>query len=336
MTFVCGGAAAQAAIDTTHFDAVVSDMRMPGVDGEAVLKHAFARSPHTVRIVLSGQTDTAAARRLIHVAHQFLAKPCDGDELVRCIQRCLALASLLDDPALRAVVGGLGQVPTCPAMFARLTELLSAPDVGLDAIAECIESDPAVGAKVLHVARSGFFAQRQPVTSIARAVTLLGTEIVKGIVLSAEVFQSAKAGARAEAFMAHSLATARILRHSTRSSEAFCCGVLHELGELVLLHRFGRDHEALLDEGAGDPARIAALECARYGVGHGRVGAYLLGLWGILPAFVEAIASQDSPGEPDELSAALRSACALARRAATLEEPLEPPILGSRPQGTAC
>src|SRR4051812_44920496 len=75
--FVDGGAAALSALESETYDVVVTDMRMPGVDGAAVLNAARERDPSIVRIVLSGQADEAAALRVVRVAHQFLAKPCD-------------------------------------------------------------------------------------------------------------------------------------------------------------------------------------------------------------------------------------------------------------------
>src|SRR5215217_6257296 len=75
--FADGGAAALLQLETESFDVVVTDMRMPSVDGAAVLNAVKDRAPGTVRIVLSGQADEAAAMRVVGVAHQFLAKPCD-------------------------------------------------------------------------------------------------------------------------------------------------------------------------------------------------------------------------------------------------------------------
>src|SRR4051812_7111240 len=76
MTFVAGGEAAMAELLASSYDVIVSDMRMPGMDGATLLTRVLEDYPHMVRIVLSGQTEEEVARRMVHVAHQFLSKPC--------------------------------------------------------------------------------------------------------------------------------------------------------------------------------------------------------------------------------------------------------------------
>src|SRR5688572_14904441 len=81
MTFVAGGREAIAELAQREFDVVVSDMRMPYVDGAAVLKQVQVTQPNAVRVILSGHTEMEAALRTIPVAHQFLSKPCDAAAL---------------------------------------------------------------------------------------------------------------------------------------------------------------------------------------------------------------------------------------------------------------
>ena len=77
-------------LEHTSFDVVVSDMRMPGMDGAELLAQVFAASPHTVRIILSGHAEREARDRALCVAHEFLGKPCTRDDIIGCIERVLA------------------------------------------------------------------------------------------------------------------------------------------------------------------------------------------------------------------------------------------------------
>jgi len=71
------GVEALALLDAQPADVIVTDMRMPAMDGARLLSIVKERAPDTIRIVLSGQTDHATALRVIPLAHQFLGKPCD-------------------------------------------------------------------------------------------------------------------------------------------------------------------------------------------------------------------------------------------------------------------
>src|SRR5271166_7105540 len=81
MHFVLGGEAALQACEASSFDVVISDMRMPGMDGATLLGHIRDRFPNTARIILSGYSEVALVARSVHVAHRFLTKPCNAAEL---------------------------------------------------------------------------------------------------------------------------------------------------------------------------------------------------------------------------------------------------------------
>src|SRR5271169_5343602 len=82
MHFVDSAEAALRALDEKPFDVVVSDMRMPKMDGAQLLELVKQRHPDVIRMVLSGQSSRAAVLRSLAPAHQFLSKPCDPQELV--------------------------------------------------------------------------------------------------------------------------------------------------------------------------------------------------------------------------------------------------------------
>jgi YesN/AraC family two-component response regulator len=91
MAFVGGGAAALEEMKTAPFDVVVSDVRMPGIDGVELLRRVKDDYPSTARIVLSGHTDPESMRKLSPIANRFLTKPCDSDTLRSAIQRVCEL-----------------------------------------------------------------------------------------------------------------------------------------------------------------------------------------------------------------------------------------------------
>src|SRR5258706_6349527 len=125
MTFAASGAAALGALEAQPIDLIVSDVRMPGMDGGQLLTVVKQRWPTTVRIIVSGYSDPVQAVRLTSIAHQYVAKPCDARELENIIDRCFHLQALLSQESLRRVVGRIGSLPAMPKTYARLQTALS-------------------------------------------------------------------------------------------------------------------------------------------------------------------------------------------------------------------
>ena len=91
MVFAAGSDAALAELAQGSFDVIVSDMRMPGIDGAALLEEVKQRSPATIRIMLSGSVDPDAMERASYSVDELLGKPCDARTLRAAIERLLNL-----------------------------------------------------------------------------------------------------------------------------------------------------------------------------------------------------------------------------------------------------
>ncbi len=158
MVFAAGGNEALAAMDQQQFDIIVTDMRMPGMDGAQLLEEVQKRSPLTLRMVLSGQSDRETILRSVNPAHQFISKPCEGEELKSRLIRAFALKDLLQNPGLRGLVTKLDNLPSLPTAYLQLTQELRRPEPDLRKIDELIGADMAMTAKILKLVNSAFFA----------------------------------------------------------------------------------------------------------------------------------------------------------------------------------
>jgi len=192
MSFLYSGEEAIAALEAQHVDLIVSDVRMPGMDGGQLLSVVKQRWPTTVRIIVSGYSDPVQAVRLTSIAHQYVAKPCDARELENIIDRCFHLQALLSQESLRRVVGRIGSLPAMPKTYARLQTALSQITVTAGEIADIVNADAAIASKVLQVTNSAFFRLRKPIVRIKDAVTYLGFATIRNLVLSAEIFSEWK------------------------------------------------------------------------------------------------------------------------------------------------
>lgn len=309
MDFVGSGEDALKAMSEAPYDVVVADMRMPGMDGAALLKEVQERFPRTVRIVLSGHADLEATMRSVSVSHQFLTKPCEADVLEQVVERACSLETLLADPGLQKTLGEVVQLPVLPRTYKALTTALAAPDVDLGELGQIVEQDPAISAKILQLVNSSFFGVRKEITSVRQATAYLGANTIRDLVLSFEVFQQfgegrATSGFSIEREQGHALLTARIARRIAGdkkvAEQAFLAAMLHDVGKLVLATRLPERLDDALAAGAGREIPFHSVEENLLGVSHAEIGAYLLGLWGMPYPVVEAVAHHHHPGRVSE------------------------------------
>ncbi len=293
VTFAEGGQAALRELAAARFDVVVSDMRMPGMDGAALLSQVCKKYPHVVRIVLSGQTDEAEAFRAVRVAHQFLAKPFSSEALRQVIERARLLMMGLGDERLQAIVGRLEHLPSAPQLMDDLTRALEDEATTAETLAAIVRQDPAMSSKVLQLVNSSFFSNGASISDIRAAVVRLGTKTVRALATRGGAFAaSTKPGELSSASVAtaqlRSLATARVASRIAKDkvdpAAAFAAGLLCDVGELILSGPMS--HES--DGSEGEHRQRDALK-------HAEVGAFFLGLWGLPFPIVEAVANHHAP-----------------------------------------
>ncbi len=304
MEFAEGGARAIEVLAAHRFDVIVSDMRMPGIDGAELLLHCKRHHPDMMRIVLSGHMELESALRSIAVAHQFLTKPCDADTVRKVLNRSAALQDLLGDPSLRAMLTCIQGVPISPRTHFELTAALDDPEVSIQAVARIIEPNPALTAMILQLVNSAFLGLPHQVSNMITAIHAIGLTMLRNLVLYFEIVQAMQAQdvSTQFSFEAHGHHATRVARlacelaQGDRAREAaFTAGMLHDLGELIFAVRSPLAHEALLARARSESRPLADVEYEHYGFSHAEVGAYLLGLWGLPHAVVEAVAHHHRP-----------------------------------------
>ncbi|HUN84094.1 MAG TPA: response regulator [Terracidiphilus sp.] len=309
MTFVDTGAAALAELERGTYDAVITDMRMPGMDGAQLLEEVKRHQADVVRVVLSGQTSKEALIRSIDPTHQFLSKPCDINELKLRLSLAFEMRDLLLNPALKSVVTRMRSIPSLPSLFNELTAALRSENTSLSQIESIIAKDPAMAAKTLQLANSAFIGARGQVSSLLQAVSLIGTETIRALALSVQVFlqidHNPTAALELPPLWDHSVDVALLARHIARlqsQSEAmeeqcFTVGLLHDVGKAVLLSELPREYRYIVDHREKEPGALLALEAQFLGCTHAQIGAYLMSIWGLPAPLVVAVALHHRPAE---------------------------------------
>lgn len=307
--FAESGADALDLLNHQPVDVVVSDMRMPIMDGASLLQEVARQHPETVRIILTGHSDEELILKAVPVTHRFLSKPCSSDDLKESIQRILSFRDSLHNRSISKFLSGIERLPIMPISLQKLQQELTSTSPSIDRLAELVSQDPSLAARILQLANSAFFGPRQVLTSPMEATLYLGLETVSALSLHVHVFESfGKAGSVRRqiledlqfrsarvADIAHRIAK-DISGSETVAKEAFAGGLLSDIGKLVLF--LTPDvFDSVEKYSAEEKISSCSAEYLLAGSSHAEIGAYLLVLWGLPANIVNIVAYHHRPGE---------------------------------------
>jgi HD-like signal output (HDOD) protein len=300
-------------------DVLVTDMRMPGMNGAELLAEVVRIRPEIVRIVLSGQADQELLIQCANTAHHYFSKPCEPELLHKTAQRLFSIGQNVVDAGTRALINRLPLLPSVPAVYNRLVKAVADHNTDLETLARLVETDPGLTAKVLKLANSSFFGIGHAIRGVVEAIRMLGVEALKALVLSVQVADFSqhvgRAGLASERVWARAQATAAAARLIAREERlpreqqeaAFTAGILHNCGLLILAENLPDQVHAAIAHARRQHQPLHTGELQIYGATHAEVGAYVLDLWGLPASIVEAIAGHllvpPAPTPPEPVAA---------------------------------
>ena len=185
-------------------------------------------------------------------------------------------------------------LPTIPDVLIRLNDVVSADDSSAEDVANVIALDPAIATNVLRIVNSAYYGLQVRVSSIGLAVSIMGFSMTKKVVLKAAVFSVFGKNRPASeyfdpvAFWQHSIFAGVAARHLGRESSLFAeandedlyiCGLLHDIGKIILFERAGSSYHELLEESASSGRPEMELETEAFGFTHADVGSVLGVKW---------------------------------------------------------
>jgi HD-like signal output (HDOD) protein len=282
---------------------IVTDMRMPNMNGAELLDIVQNKYPEVIRIILSGHSDEELILKSVRNVHQFLAKPCSSENIVNTIKKTFYLKNFLNNNNLEKIINGIKELPSVPALYLKIESELDSNSISLNKVAELISHDMGISVKILQVVNSAFFGMPVRIANIDNAVNLLGINTIKSLLLYMNIDDYYKSYSGFQPYLeklwAHNFKVARntqlIYMHETNnnllSKEAYSAGLLHDIGKFVLLPYEGYVNNILTKENS----KISALEYEMLGVSHAEVGAYLLALWNLPNQIIEAVAFHNKP-----------------------------------------
>jgi putative nucleotidyltransferase with HDIG domain len=215
---------------------------------------------------------------------------------------------------LQEKVQGIRTLPTLPQVASRLISIMNSELTSAGDVAKLIGQDPSLAARVLRLANSAFYGMPRSITNVNNAVVILGLKAITTMVVSLSVFDMFPQDKSStlfdrKAFWKHCLSCAQIGRLLTRKvkvvlgfdqEEAFCAGLLHDIGKIVMEQYLHDDFRTALDLGQrkGFPSYEAEREALGYD--HCTVAQWLIERWDLPAELHLPIVFHHAPSESQE------------------------------------
>lgn len=190
-------------------------------------------------------------------------------------------------------------LPTLPAVYQQVEALTRDPSASSAQLAQLLSRDPVLTARLLRLVNSARYALTERVTTVSRAVSILGHHTVRDTVLVTSVLSLLPSEPRrrdlAEAFWRHAIAVgsaAQVLGAPTggpAAEEFFTAGLLHDIGKLIWLRFFPEDLLAMHEAAAATDITLFETELAMSGTSHLRLGRMLARRWRLPELYQDVI-----------------------------------------------
>lgn len=296
MHCVDSGMAALELLSEEPIDAIISDMRMPEMDGAQLLHLVAQKYPHIVRLVLSGQSELDKICSVVDVAHQYLSKPCDSGALENTIAHICDLQGTLSNIELKTFVTQLRSLPCSPECHQELGLALASSSDEISTVSAIISRDIGLSTKVLQLVNTSFFGESRPNCTPTDACHMLGIELLQRLYADTNIFQPMPSGPLGLAPVPASGSDinrcdpTNEARISALCSTANCAlspdqALVRSVGRLIYCSYQSQGLIAVEELVDREKLSIDQAERTIFGNTSAEVGAYLLALWGF-PNFV--------------------------------------------------
>lgn len=203
------------------------------------------------------------------------------------------------EAAVERVIACVGDLPAMPAVVAEVLELTEDPSSQMSDLSRIIQSDPALTAKILRVSNSSYYGMKQYVSTLKLALVILGVREIRNIVLGISVFETLRQhGAdvnTAGEIWAHSLRVAGIAKKLAEhmgfglEGEEFICGLLHDIGKMVLLCQLGKEYAAVYKTHKANQQGLYEAELMEFGFTNADAAMALASRWNLPKSLTEAL-----------------------------------------------
>lgn len=299
------------AINKSEIEIVVSNLSLDDRNEIETLTKIKDEYPHIFIVVIASAENKLSVNDIYRFAHQILSEPCNYDGLISSFARRDRMVKYLHDGKLMGLINKVSDLPTIPETYLRLEDELKNDNMSLQRISSILSEDLSFTVKILHIVNSPFFGLKYKINNVLQAVSLLGVNIIKSLVLYHHTFSISPIGPKHrkyfEELWVHSNKVGRyaeqILFDTTNNEiemmeEAYIAGLLHDIGKVVMLSVNGYP-DNIFSMVEAKNLRYTNAEYNIYGTSHSEIGAYFLTLWGLPERTANAVYSHNNPSMVD-------------------------------------
>jgi HD-like signal output (HDOD) protein/ActR/RegA family two-component response regulator len=288
-------------------DLVISDVKMPGMNGIEFLRKVRSTFPDKVRLILSGQVDKDSITDSIGIVHQYLSKPCAYDELHSCLNGIFFAESRFDHTALKPSLCTVSFLPVRRNTYDKLCEALQNP-VDFATVAGIIDTSPQLTSLLLKITNSPYFGARKSVYSGGQAFKIIGVRLLREIIEchKSELLYEGEHESSLEAFERYSFLTGYFAKNLAALESAdsnlqeylFTAALLHAVGLIFLAEDFPHLLQTA-EQTDFESSRDLHVD-EELGATFTEMSAYLLSLWGAPIKMIEAICTCVHPDQASD------------------------------------
>ena len=301
MHFCTSGAQALDLFAEMAIDVIVSDMRMPGMDGAELLSNIQRIQPGVTRLILSGYSELDVVFKTIGPSHQYLAKPCDAEQVQKTISLALRLKDVVKKDEVRDAIGGITSLPILPHSANELSSVLGAKSLNLSLISSVIHKDLCLAAQIMKLTNSSYFLISPNVQGLAQALETLGADTLRSIIgaksflmpfdgspQKLSVLKNLNKRAQLGANLAANICRVADLGDAAVDN-AYAAALLMDIGRIFLAIEFPERFDKCQSICEVSDQTRTDVEIQVFGASHSDIGSYLLGLWGFREDFINII-----------------------------------------------
>ncbi len=210
------------------------------------------------------------------------------------------------------------KVPLMQGSVARISSLLNDINVSTRKLTDAVGYDPILTARILRLANSPIFSLQKNVSTLRQAIEIVGMKAIYEILIIGLTVDSFAKEIRdsneGRKIWEHSLAVALLSRELGQllglrgTEEVFICGLLHDIGKILLLRNDFAGYKLLLAE--NNESLMLQSEIAAYGYNHAQIGSLVANRWGLPDGVCHTILNHHNPSQSQQFAVVAHLICA--------------------------